>query len=384
MGPIVSGDVDGRRLLVVSHPAVLATNQLPYAAMRGFGWDPFIVTPAIWRHDYAPAPFKHETLPELRGHVVGRRTMFVGSVQRHAYLTQVKRLIANVRPDAAFIEAEPTSIPALQWGWALRRAGVPFGVQADENLDRTYAVPARIIRRFCLSNAAFVACRSPTAAQLMRHFSRDVRTPLIPHHVPEWVPVTPAPRDGLVVGYAGRFVAEKGLFVLIDAVSGVDGVKLKLVGNGPLREQLAARAAEREVELSIDMTTTPAQMPTAYASFDVLVLPSLSTATWVEQFGRVLVEALWCGVPVVGSDSGEIPWVIHSTGGGLTVPEGNVEALREAIVRLRDDPVLRRQLADRGREQARARFSAAAVASGLNDALHLCAYEGYPVDPAVL
>ncbi len=54
----------------------------------------------------------------------------------------------------------------------------------------------------------------------------------------------------------------------------------------------------------------------------MLALPSRTTPTWKEQFGRVIVEALWCGVPVVGSDSGEIPWLIELTGGGLTFPEG--------------------------------------------------------------
>ena len=64
-------------------------------------------------------------------------------------------------------------------------------------------------------------------------------------------------------------------------------------------------------------------MAAGYAQLDVLVLPSHTTPTWKEQFGRVIVEALWCGVPVVGSDSGEIPWLIELTGGGLVFPEGD-------------------------------------------------------------
>jgi glycosyltransferase involved in cell wall biosynthesis len=110
-------------------------------------------------------------------------------------------------------------------------------------------------------------------------------------------------------------------------------------------------------------------MAGAYAGFDVLALPSRTTTTWVEQFGRVLVESMSCGVPVVGSDSGEIPWVINSTGGGLVVPEGDVVALRDALVRLRDSPALRRELADRGGRSAREQFSVAAVASCLDRAL---------------
>jgi glycosyltransferase involved in cell wall biosynthesis len=291
-----------------------------------------------------------------------------GRVQRHAYLPPIATLIAKVRPQAAFVEQEPTSVPGFQWGRALSRAGVPFGLQADENLDRDWPLPARAFRRWTLGHAAFVAARSPTAAALVRRIRPDIPAPVIPHHVPSWPPVTTSPREAFVVGYAGRLVPEKGLDILIDAAAGID-VVVRLVGNGPQREALEARAARRAVVLEIDTMVKHDDMATAYAGFDVLVLPSRTTRSWVEQFGRVLVEALSCGVPVVGSDSGEIPWVIGSTGGGIVVPEGDVRALRQALVRLRDSPALRRELAERGGERSRALFSVDAVASRLDLAL---------------
>ena len=110
-------------------------------------------------------------------------------------------------------------------------------------------------------------------------------------------------------------------------------------------------------------------MSATYASFDVLVLPSRTTATWAEQFGRVLVEALSHGVAVVGSSSGEIPWVVESTGGGIVFPEGDVEALRSALVTLRDDPQRRARLASAGRAAVLERFSVPAVARALDAAL---------------
>jgi glycosyltransferase involved in cell wall biosynthesis len=246
---------------------------------------------------------------------------------------------------------------------------VPFGLQADENLDRPWPLPARVFRRRTLAQAAFVAARSPTAAALVHRVRPDVPAPVIPHHVPAWPAVGAAPRDTFVIGYAGRLVPEKGLDVLIDAAADLGGSALRFVGNGPLREELRKRAAARSVALEIDTTVKHQDMAAAYASFDVLVLPSRTTDTWAEQFGRVLVEALSCGVPVVGSDSGEIPWVIGSTGGGLVFPEGDVGALREALVRLRDAPALCRELAERGAERARAQFSVEAVARQLDLAL---------------
>jgi glycosyltransferase involved in cell wall biosynthesis len=355
---------------VVSHPAVLAVNQLPYVELRRLGWDPFVVTPAAWRHEYSDAaPFPPEVHAELAGRVVGRRVVLAGRVQRHAYVARLARTIRAARPDAAFVEAEPTSVAALQWGRALRRAGIPFGLQIAENMDRPFPLPARLIRRRSLALASFLAARSPAAAALARSFAPGVVAPVIPHHVPAWRPAPRAPRDTFVVGYAGRLVPEKGLDVVIDAVAGLDRTVLRFVGAGPLQEELVARAAARGVDLAIDTTATHATMEAAYAEFDVLVLPSRTTATWTEQFGRVLVEALWCGVPVVGSGSGEIPWVIETTGGGVVFPEGDVLALREILARLRDDPSRRRELAGRGRERVREQFSVEAVAGRLDAAL---------------
>jgi len=357
------------RLLVVSHPAVLAVNQLPYAELRTLGWDPYLVVPATWRHEYAATAFPPEVLPELEGRVSGRRVALPGRVQRHVYLTSLRRLIAEVAPLAAFVEEEPTSAPGFQWGRALHRAGVPFGLQADENLERPWPLPARLFRRWTLARAAFVAARSPTAAALLRQVRPDVRAPLIPHHVPAWTAPAAPPRERFTIGYAGRLVAAKGLDVLIDAAAGLDGVRVRLVGNGPLRGRLEAQAAQRGVALEVDDGVRHEQMASAYASFDVLVLPSRTTPTWAEQFGRVLVEALWCGVPVIGSDSGEIPWVIEATGGGLVVPEGDPAALRAALARLRDEPGLRGELAARGGERARAQFGVEAVARELDRVL---------------
>ena len=369
-------------LLVVGHPAVLAINQLPYAALRAHGWEPFIVAPATWRHEYAQQSFGPQVLPALEGRVVGRRVALAGRVQRHVYLTSMSRVIADVRPAAAFVEAEPTSVPGFQWGRALHHAGVPFGLQAAENLDRELPLPARLFRHWTLRHTAFLAARSPAAAALARRWYPPVEARVIPHHVPPWERVAAVPpRSAFVVGYAGRLVPEKGLDVLVEAAAGVDGLLLRFVGNGPERDGLAARARELGVALEIDTGASHDTMAAAYAGFDVLALPSRTTPAWTEQFGRVLVEALLCGVPVVGADSGEIPWVIEVTGGGLTVPEGDPAALRATLVRLRDDPPLRRRLAVHGREQVLARFSVEAVAREFDAALRAAA--GRQRSPAV-
>jgi glycosyltransferase involved in cell wall biosynthesis len=362
-----------RRLLVVSHPAVLAVNQLPYIELRRHGWDPYLVVPARWRHEYASAVFPPEVSPELRGHVAGRRVVLEGRVQRHMYVTDIGRLIDELQPEAAFLEAEMTSTAAFQWSRPLARRGIPYGVQAAENLERPWPLPARMFRRSTVGRAGFVASRSPTAAKLTAHVRSDVPTPLIPHHVPAWPDVAGRldreAEDVFVVGFAGRLVLEKGLDTLLEAVAGLDGVAVRLIGNGPQRGHLTARAKALGVPLTIDSDIRHEQMAAAYCGLHVLVLPSLSTPTWTEQFGRVLVEAMWCGVPVIGSSSGEIPWVINSTGGGVVFEEGNSAALRDAILELRDSPARRQELGLRGQVKVQETFSVEAVGRALHAAL---------------
>ncbi|HZK65991.1 MAG TPA: glycosyltransferase, partial [Chloroflexota bacterium] len=93
---------------------------------------------------------------------------------------------------------------------------------------------------------------------------------------------------------------------------------------------------------------------------DILVLPSLTRPNWKEQFGRALVEAMACRVPVVGSDSGEIPNVIGDA--GLVFPEGDVSALRGHLAALRGSTALRAEIGERGRARVLARFTQARVA----------------------
>jgi glycosyltransferase involved in cell wall biosynthesis len=141
-----------------------------------------------------------------------------------------------------------------------------------------------------------------------------------------------------------------------------------MIGDGELRPQLeGAEIPGSHVRILSGLSHE--RMPEGYGRLDVLVLPSHTTATWKEQFGRVIVEALWCGVPVVGSDSGEIPWLIGLTEGGVTFPEGDVGALAGELARLRSDAPLRERLAARGRAQVQRLFTVPAATDALEDLL---------------
>jgi glycosyltransferase involved in cell wall biosynthesis len=140
----------------------------------------------------------------------------------------------------------------------------------------------------------------------------------------------------LTAGYAGRLVPEKGIDLLIRAASGLEDVNVSVLGSGPEKGKLVRLV--REAGMGGRTRFLPARpqasLPAFYRSIDVLVLPSVGTQVWKEQFGRVLIEAMACGVPVIGSGSGEIPKVIG--GAGLVFREGDVDGLKRCIKALRD------------------------------------------------
>jgi glycosyltransferase involved in cell wall biosynthesis len=362
-----------RRLLVISHPAVVNVNQEVYRELASRQWRVTIVVPSRWRHEYSRASVAPQALAGMEGSLLPIPVALPGRVQRHFYLASGRALCARVHPDVAFVEAEPYSLSAAQWGHTFRRLGIPFGVQCYENIDRQLPAPVRWLRSRVLRDAAFVAARSDSAARLARAWGAAGEVGLAPPAVPNWSNVPSAPERAFTVGYAGRLIESKGLLDLVQAVRKLDApVELLLIGNGELRDELDGQPIPGSQVRVLDGLTHD-QMASGYAQLDVLVLPSHTTPTWKEQFGRAIVEALWCGVPVLGSDSGEIPWLIGLTGGGLVFPEGDVEALAAQLGRLRASPELRRELAASGRRSVEGMFSVPAASDSLERMLESAA-----------
>jgi glycosyltransferase involved in cell wall biosynthesis len=374
------------RLLVISHPAVVNVNQEVYRELSRRGWRVTIVLPSRWRNEYSHGAVHPAALEGMQDALRPTPVLLAGHPQRHVYLTSCRAVCVRSRPDVAFIEAEAYALAAMQWSRALAKRGIPFGVQCYENIDRPLPLPVRRERARVLRRAAFVAARSDTAARLVRSWGAVGEIGFAPPAVPGWEcrpdgsaqgvsgpavsrlvpsaqatserPATPAASERpFTVGYAGRLIESKGLTDLLAGVRMLDSpVELMLIGNGDLRARLDGQPIPGSRVRVVDNLTHD-QMARGYAELDVLVLPSRTTPTWKEQFGRVIIEALWCGVPVVGSDSGEIPWLIELTGGGLVFPEGDRDALAQQLTRLRAEPGLRRELADTGRQAVERLFS---------------------------
>src|SRR5713226_5759904 len=155
-----------------------------------------------------------------------------------------------------------------------------------------------------------------------------------------------------VLGYLGRLVENKGLPLLVEALASLpEYCHVVFTGNGPMKSELEALAARLGVteRTNFKAGVPTFEVPKELQQMDVLVLPSLTRPNWKEQFGRVLAEAMACETPVIGSSSGEIPYVIGDA--GLIFPESNAQELAACVRRLLDGPELYASLARRGRQR---------------------------------
>jgi glycosyltransferase involved in cell wall biosynthesis len=311
----------------------------------------------------------------LEGNLRGLAVVPRGHPNLHVWLG-LRRALEAAAPEVVFLDEEPYSLAAAQvvFGGRGRWALV---VYSKQNIAKRLPWPFSALRTAVLRAAHVVAVTDPTVAEVLRQQGCPAPIRLVPHAVD---PVLYSPGDsaalrarlglsGTVIGYVGRLVAEKGVADLLEAVARVEGrtrqpISVLVVGEGPERLRLEALASRLRCPVRFAGAVPHEEMPTYYRAMDVLVLPSRTTSRWREQFGRAIIEALACGVAVVGSDSGSIPNLVQMTS-GLVYPEGDAVALAEALVSLLESPQKRRELACTGRQRVVERFSAEAVADTL-------------------
>jgi glycosyltransferase involved in cell wall biosynthesis len=134
---------------------------------------------------------------------------------------------------------------------------------------------------------------------------------------------------GPLVGYTGRHGFEKSLEDVVEAVAGMDlDATLVFGGDGPARERLESRAADRGVDARFLGFLPREELPAFYSSLDAFLFPSP-----VETQGLVALEANACGTPVVGVDSGALADTVDDGETGYHYPEDDIEGFREAIRR---------------------------------------------------
>jgi glycosyltransferase involved in cell wall biosynthesis len=246
----------------------------------------------------------------------------------------LRRTVKQVQPDVAYLHHEPYGLATVQWTRAL--GTVPVAVYSAQNLVKRYPPPIALAERHVLHRARLALPVSESVASVLRAKGYVGATAVLPLPV-DLRRFSPADAPPLhpTVGYVGRLSPEKGVDVLLHAVarSSLPSLRCAIAGTGPEELRLKHLAGELGIADRVEWAgyVAHADVQAFYQRLTVVAVPSLTVPGWTEQFGRVVIEALACGVPVVASDSGELPTLLGSTGGGAIVPEGNPEELAAAI-----------------------------------------------------
>lgn len=164
-----------------------------------------------------------------------------------------------------------------------------------------------------------------------------------------------------VVGFLGRFVEEKGLRMLMESLEALRNPwKALFVGAGPLEPVLRRWSNANLNRVRVITNVKHDEVPAYLNAMDILCAPSQTRHFWKEQQGRMLIEAFATGVPVIASDSGEIPHVVNSA--GIIVPECDTQQWSNAIDTLLADSTLRAELRMRGLDRVHAIYALPVIA----------------------
>lgn len=366
-------DAKSLRVVSVAHTAVQRdAGRLRYLPLAG-RMDVHLVVPRSWhqfgREMQACPP--GEPGIDVRVEPIWFRSVGPLKWYMHVY-PRLPRLMREVKPDVLHLWEEPWSFVSLEA--TLIKGDAALVLEVDQNILKTLPPPFEWIRRFVLSRTDLILSRHEDADAVVR--ASGYRGPIarIGYGVNDAVffPSSEPPRkrkagEALRIGYVGRIIREKGLDDLLDAMTEAP-CTLAAMGEGDHVASLKAKAIG--LDLTSRITWTPWKDPAGVGDFmrglDALVLLTRTTSDVREQFGRVIIEAQACGVPVIGSTCGAIPDVTGP--GGWIVPERNPKALAALLRRLADDPDEVRQRGEAGIANVNRRFTNARTAQVLADA----------------
>ena len=362
------------RVLTIGHSYVVALNQaVPAAIARDPRVDLTLAAPRFHYGDLRRINLERIQHPDydvvpLRAHLTRWNHVFrYESVRLH-------RLIASGQFDIVHAWEEPYTWAGHQIARACRGTRSRFIFRTAQSLVKRYPWPFRWFERATLARAdgwvaggqlvydAMVSKGFPAARGRVINLGvdTDIFRPIIGAARREVQAALDL--EGPVIGFTGRLVAAKGLDVLTQALRGLTTHwTLLVLGSGPYEGRLRDWSNRHGYGSRVRILLVDHDdMPRYLNAMDVLVAPSQTTPSWKEQFGRMVIEAFSCRVPVVGSDSGEIPNVIADA--GLVVGESDVAGWTNALQRLLADTRLRDDLAQRGYARCQARYSVERIA----------------------
>jgi glycosyltransferase involved in cell wall biosynthesis len=328
------------RVLSIAHSAVSRdAGRLRYHPLAARSdLEVHLVVPARWQQFGRVMTADPPDDPGIKVHVLPIRLPHAGPMNWYLHVYPgLRRLIREIEPDVIHLWEEPWSIVALHARMLKGRAALVLEV--DQNILKRLPPPFETIRRHVQRHADHILSRSPDATAVVRATGYTGPVTPIGYGVDQTTFNTPLATSALEaaggplrIGYVGRLVVEKGLDDALEALARTASpVTLAILGEGPHEAHLRHRVDQLGLAGRVTFQTwgKPADVARFMHSLDALILLTRTTSAVREQFGRVIIEAQACGVPVIGSTCGAIPSVVGD--GGWIVPESDPAELAKLL-----------------------------------------------------
>ncbi|MCL4752362.1 MAG: glycosyltransferase family 4 protein [Myxococcales bacterium] len=386
-------------LLVVSQAAINTPHRKAYDLLaRRHGWTVHLVAPAQLAIAGA-APKRCDPAPPGAAYSLHALPLVFQRDARLSFFRGLTRRAAAWKPDIVFVEYDPGSVAVLEAFAAGARNRAKIVAYTVENLPDPRGERALgAARRGALAEAAkhltvgvlreagrrlttAVACLNRDGEAIVRDQWRWAQpTALVPLGV-DLELFHPADArqlreslglsDAFVLGYFGRLMPEKCVHLLVEALAQLPPqVKLLLdmfknFSPGSYAAELLDRAERLGVrDRIVTVDVAHAEVPKYMNCCDALALVSTERGRFKEQYGRVLPEAMACGVPVIATRSGNLPEIVGDA--GIIIPRDSLPDLVAALRLLLDEPARRRELGRQGMERVRAHWTVDVQASRLD------------------
>ncbi len=258
---------------------------------------------------------------------------FSKHIQLFAYDPRpIVKALREHRPHLIDMGHEPYSIAGAEILTLCRwfAPKVPIVMQTNQNILHNYPFPFSWLEQRAFKRVAAAYACSETVVEVLRAKGFDKPAPIVTFGVDTEAFRLPEANEKraegpLTIGFIGRMLPGKGLNVLADALKQLasEDWRLLVVGEGSEREGFEQRLSAYGIRDRATFTGAIdfALVPDYFHKLDVMVIPTETTKRIREQFGRVIVEAMASGVPVIGSTCGAIPEVIGDA--GLVFTEGD-------------------------------------------------------------
>lgn len=345
-------------LLVVSHACFTAINRNIYSLFIRDNWNLELVIPETLQF---PSVLKKAD-PAMPGDPPIHFLPLVGNNPRTYQFQGLFELLDEKKPAIVLLDNDPVSSLALKIGtWCHKNNAALFCISC-ENLSLGIldtvrrrgisSIPATVYKRGLLYrtksvvNGVFTINKDGQKIFQAEGYKNVRQIPLgfdanyfFPDKVKRDALRKTLGLQSLTFAYFGRLTKEKGIHLMIEALSGLKEYDWHLVMD---HFDASATAYTQEVsellakagilDRVIFVSPTHFEIAGYMNAVDVIVVPSVSVPNWKEQYGRVAAEALACGRLVIASDSGALP---DLTGGYATIfPEGDVQGLRDKLEKL--------------------------------------------------